>query len=148
MDPLQWMGAVRMRVQTADKNITIIHMTPVHQLKSWSKKKKSMFVRNKSIIKCLLTLNHHFSPKYESRIHNNSSSSKKVYNIELFRTVFTLFVPINIAWAVYISLLFWTSSLKKAILWIENSYFSLKQRFEVKNILMIFSFLYIVSMFI
>ncbi len=27
VDPLQWMGAVRMRVQTADKNITIIHMT-------------------------------------------------------------------------------------------------------------------------
>ncbi len=26
MDPLQWMGAIRMRVQTADKNITIIHM--------------------------------------------------------------------------------------------------------------------------
>ncbi len=26
------MGAVRMRVQTADKNITIIHTTPVHQL--------------------------------------------------------------------------------------------------------------------
>ncbi len=25
MDPLQWMGAVRMRVQRADKNITIIH---------------------------------------------------------------------------------------------------------------------------
>ncbi len=25
MDLLQWMGAVRMRVQTADKNITIIH---------------------------------------------------------------------------------------------------------------------------
>ncbi len=25
MDPLQWMGAVRMRFQTADKNITIIH---------------------------------------------------------------------------------------------------------------------------
>ncbi len=34
MDPLQWMGAVRMRVQTADKNITIIHTTPVHQLTS------------------------------------------------------------------------------------------------------------------
>ncbi len=32
MDPLQWMGAVRMRVQTADKNITIIHTTLVHQL--------------------------------------------------------------------------------------------------------------------
>ncbi len=26
MDPLQWMGAVRMKVQTADKNITIIRM--------------------------------------------------------------------------------------------------------------------------
>ncbi len=34
MDPLQWMGAVRMRVQTADKNITIIHNTLVHQLTS------------------------------------------------------------------------------------------------------------------
>ncbi len=28
MDHLLWMGAVRMRVQTADKNITILHMTP------------------------------------------------------------------------------------------------------------------------
>ncbi len=34
MDPLQWRGAARMRVQTADKNITIIHTTPVHQLRS------------------------------------------------------------------------------------------------------------------
>ncbi len=31
MDALQWMGAVRMR---ADKNITVIHTTPVHQLMS------------------------------------------------------------------------------------------------------------------
>ncbi len=28
------MGAVRMRDQAADKNITIIHTTPVHQLTS------------------------------------------------------------------------------------------------------------------
>ncbi len=34
MDPLQSMGAIRMRVQTADKNSTIIHTTPVHQLMS------------------------------------------------------------------------------------------------------------------
>ncbi len=33
MDPLQWMGVVRMRIQTADKNITIIHMTPVFWIK-------------------------------------------------------------------------------------------------------------------
>ncbi len=31
MDALQWMGAVRMTDQTADKNITI-HTTPVNQL--------------------------------------------------------------------------------------------------------------------
>ncbi len=36
MDPQQWMGAVRMRVQTADKNITIIHKqsTPFHRIMS------------------------------------------------------------------------------------------------------------------
>ncbi len=34
MDPLQCMGAVRMRIQTAEKYIRIIHMTPVHQLMS------------------------------------------------------------------------------------------------------------------
>ncbi len=53
MDALQWMGAVRMRVQTADKNITIIHTTPVHQLTSGEDKSS-----NKSSIKTLLTSNH------------------------------------------------------------------------------------------
>ncbi len=38
MDPLQWMGAVSMKVQTVDKNITIIDMTPVHKLTSWEVK--------------------------------------------------------------------------------------------------------------
>ncbi len=47
------MGAVRMRVQTADKNITIIHTTPVHQLMSWEDKSW-----NKSSIKMFLTSNH------------------------------------------------------------------------------------------
>ncbi len=46
MDLLQWMGAVRMRVQTADKNITIIHTAPFHLVK-WN----GVFVRNKTIIK-------------------------------------------------------------------------------------------------
>ncbi len=44
MDPLQWMGAVRMRVQTADKNITIIHTTPVHQLMSCEVKTNPSFI--------------------------------------------------------------------------------------------------------
>ncbi len=41
MDPLQWMGAVRMRVQTADKNITISTSNPHHSnllIVSWSRK--------------------------------------------------------------------------------------------------------------
>ncbi len=50
MDPLQWMGAVSMRVQTADRSITIIHTTPVHQLMS-CEVKSCVFVKNKSIIK-------------------------------------------------------------------------------------------------
>ncbi len=62
MDALQWMGAVRMR---ADKNITIIHSTPVHQLTSGEDKRW-----NKSSI---------FWLKYESIIYNNSSSSEKVF---------------------------------------------------------------------
>ncbi len=50
MDPLQWMGAVRMSVQKADKYITIIHTTQVHQLMS-CEVKSCVFVRNKSIMK-------------------------------------------------------------------------------------------------
>ncbi len=74
MNPLQWMGAVRMRVQTADKNITIIHTTPVHQLTS-GEKKSCVFIKNKYIIKIFLTLR--FWSKYKSIIHNNASYSKK-----------------------------------------------------------------------
>ncbi len=44
MDALQWMGAVRMGVQTADNNIT-----PVHQLTS-GEDNSCVFVNNKSII--------------------------------------------------------------------------------------------------
>ncbi len=54
----------------SDKNITIIHTAPVHQLTS-GEDKSSMFVRNKSIIKM-------FWSKYESSIHNNAASSDKV----------------------------------------------------------------------
>ncbi len=51
VDALQWMGAVRLRVQTADKNITIIHTTPVHPLtsgedKSWNKYIKMLFFKS------------------------------------------------------------------------------------------------------
>ncbi len=48
MDPLEWMAAIRMRVHTADKNISIIHTTTVHQLTSWEVK-SCIFAMNKSI---------------------------------------------------------------------------------------------------
>ncbi len=59
MDALQWMGAVRMRAQTADKNITIIRSTPVHQLMTLMK-----------LMKMILT---------KIQVHNNNSSNEKVF---------------------------------------------------------------------
>ncbi len=57
MDPLQYMGAVRIRVQTSDKNITKTSRPSVNEMKM------CVFVRNKSIIKAL-ALKYHFWPKY------------------------------------------------------------------------------------
>ncbi len=67
------MGAVRIRVQTADKNITIIYTTPVHQLTSWEDK-SWVFVRNKFIIKAFCNFKRLFPAKYASIIHNNAFS--------------------------------------------------------------------------
>ncbi len=57
MDALQWMGAVRMRVQTADKNITIIHTTPSVKV-LWSQKqhvcKKQIYNKHNFNFKSLL----------------------------------------------------------------------------------------------
>ncbi len=50
-------------------------MTPIHQLMSYQLK-SYVFVRNKSIIKMLLTLNHCFLLKYESSNHNVFSNEK------------------------------------------------------------------------
>ncbi len=61
------MGATR--IQTADKNSLIIHMTPVYQLMSYELK-ICMFVRNKSIILSQLK-------KYKSKIHNKVPQVKR-----------------------------------------------------------------------
>ncbi len=82
MDALQWMGAVRMRVQTADTNITIIHTTPVQQLTSWEAKK--LHVYKKQIHhQDALTLNHRLT----SVIHNNASSSAQIKHRLLVKRV-------------------------------------------------------------
>ncbi len=47
MDPLQWMGAVRMRVQTADKNVTMNQHEPSPSINIlWREK---LCVRKKTI---------------------------------------------------------------------------------------------------
>ncbi len=99
MDALQWMGAVRMRVQTADK-ITIIHTTPVHQL-MLCEEKSCVFVRNKSIIKTFFTLNHHFWPKYESIIHNDAPSSEKVKKKSVSHIKIHLHICLELFWTVF-----------------------------------------------
>ncbi len=76
MDPLRWMGAIRMRVHqlTADKkqqnNPQVIHTTLIHQLTSCEMKScKKKNIHHQGI----LTLIHQFWPKY-----NNASSCEKV----------------------------------------------------------------------
>ncbi len=58
-----------MWVQQLIKNITIIHVAPVHQFLS-CEVKSCMFVRNKSIIKMFLTSNWCFCLKCDSYIHS------------------------------------------------------------------------------
>ncbi len=60
---MHWMGTIRIRVQTADKNFTVIHTTPVHQLTFCE---AESCVKKKSIIKLFRTWNHHFWLKYLS----------------------------------------------------------------------------------
>ncbi len=66
MDALQWMGAVRMRV---DKNITIIHTSPVHRLTSEKIKAACSKETNPSLRRFNFKLSLLIS-KYESIIHN------------------------------------------------------------------------------
>ncbi len=75
MDPLQWMGAVSMRVQTAEKkhhnNPQVIRTIPVQQLTSW------VLVVNKSIIKTFLISKRCFQLKYEGSSIRSLSPVKK-----------------------------------------------------------------------
>ncbi len=82
MDPRQWMGAVRMRVQTADKNMTIIHINPRHSSPSINilckEVKSCVFVRNKSIKKIFFNIKPLLLTKYKSSIPNIAFPSEKV----------------------------------------------------------------------
>ncbi len=83
MDPLQWMGAVRMRVQKADKNITIFHTIPVIGYHCYYHEAKScLFIINKFNIKMFLTSNQCFQLNYESSICYIAFSSENVISAE------------------------------------------------------------------
>ncbi len=104
MDPLQWMGAVRLKVQTADKNITIIQNSSLSINVLWSEKLR---VCKKQVYEYIYIFffNLRFWTKL-SIIHNNSSSSGKspslaVSHISYFGQVW----HVNGAWSVHISLL-------------------------------------------
>ncbi len=79
MDPLQWMGAVRMRFQTADKTMTVIHSTPVH---TSYETKRCMFVINSILRHVLLQTIILLSPVRTSSLQNqrrNMHRSSTVY---------------------------------------------------------------------
>ncbi len=150
VDALQWMGAVRMRVQTADKNITIIHTTPVHQLTSWEDK-RCMFVKNKSII-----IRHflHFNVQLKSSVYNYTSSSKKSISSESGEKSAQIKHHLQgntvqndskqicgwiLIWATIDGLFHWRKPYYGLLLW--TGYFNQGWRFEVKNILLMDLFL-------
>ncbi len=95
MDPLQRMAAVRIRVQTANKNITIIHkQSTVHQLTSCEVKSCVLVIYSSIIIAFLISI-HCFWLKYESSIHNIFSCEKVISsqlnqkrNIHILSTVY------------------------------------------------------------
>ncbi len=116
-------GAVRMRVKTTDKNKTIIHkFTSLQSIDIlWSK--SWVFVRNKYLsrhFKFKLTLS---GPKIW--VHNNSSSSENSSRIKIHQHNCS-----ELFWVCLVCVCFspdsdeTTFALGKAILWIEDSYFS------------------------
>ncbi len=132
INPLQWMGAVRMRVQTTDK---IFRSNPHDSSLSinilWNE--KLHVCTNKSIITRFLTSNCCFWVKYDSLINNivlnqerNIYRSSTVYKPKQTKTALNKYVCGF--WCerqqVYRR---WTFSLEEELLRIMDLYFSLKQ---------------------
>ncbi len=100
MDPLEWMGAV----QTADKNITVIHTTPVHQLMH-CEVKSPVFIMNKTITMIFFFI---FKPLIRNLLYiillspvstlsclnqeRNMHRSSTVYRWKQFKTVLNKYV--------------------------------------------------------
>ncbi len=98
MDPLQWMGAVRMRVQTADENITIITSNPHNSSLSFSVLWSNKLHVFKNIIKTFLTLLllakirdfHNIAPEKKSshlNLERNMHIPRAIYKWKQSKTV-------------------------------------------------------------
>ncbi len=113
MDPLQWMGAVRIyNLNSWKKHQNIPHHSSLSVNVLWKKVKNCVFVRNKSIIKAFFTLNLHFLPKYDSIIPCCPSTSKST--VLTVRLVYGAYFSTNSDE---------TFSMEESVLWIEDSYF-------------------------
>ncbi len=144
MDPLQWMGAVRMRVQTADKNITIIHTTPVQQLTCCEEKRcvsrRFQLCPSRCFLLCIWV-----KKKNESII--TLPLLKKSISCCLSRQNPATYLTVLACKQCLICADFSPDSdeinfpLEEAVLWVMDSYFIQKQWFEVKNILVMDLFL-------
>ncbi len=73
------MGAVRMRVQTADKNITIIHTTPVYQLIS-CEVKSCMFFKSSIQIQIIVDLLVDYCDVFISCLDSHSDGTHSLQN--------------------------------------------------------------------
>ncbi len=136
---LQWMGAIRIRVQTDDKNNSVIHTTPVHQLMT-CEEKSCVFVRNKSIIKAFLTSN----PCPLSSVHNIVFSNEKVISSESGEKYAQITIYKKNS-SKQMGRAFWCKRTTgdgttgdglfffKVLLWIKDWHFSQKWEFEVKK---------------
>ncbi len=127
------MGAIRIRVQTADKNNSVIHTTPVHQLMP-CEEKSCVLVRNKSI-KAFLTSNH--CPL--SSVHNIVFSNEKVISSESGEKYAQITIyKKNSSKQMGRGILMWednrrwTFLLEEALLWIKDWHFGQKREFDVK----------------
>ncbi len=126
MYPLQWMGAVRMRVQTADENHNNLYDSSLSSNFLWSK--KLVFVKKIFINMTFLTSNHCiYNIAFSSEKVVLSESGKKYAQIK-HRLQFKTHLSVDLLWKDNRG---WsTEALKEALLWIMDLYFDQNQQFK------------------
>ncbi len=143
MDPLQWMGAVRMRVQTADKYIICNNPHDSSSL-VFCGLKMYVFIINKPIIKTFLTCRKNISPlsiillssvKKVSRLNQerNLHRSSRVYKQNQSKPVLNKYVVGFWCERTTGDWLFHWRKCYHGLWTMDYGYFSQKWRFKVKS---------------